>query len=72
MNAPGANSVSVAEHAMGLMLSLARPVPAADASMKAGKWEKSRFAGAEIRSKTLGLMGLGRGGRLRAARTHSR
>src|SRR5206468_3744203 len=42
MNAPGANSVSVAEHAMGLILSLARPVPAADASMKTGKWEKSK------------------------------
>src|SRR5947207_3219216 len=48
MNAPGANSVSVAEHAIGLMLSLARPVPAADASMKAGKWEKSKLSGAGL------------------------
>jgi D-3-phosphoglycerate dehydrogenase len=71
MNAPGANSVSVAEHAIGLMLSLARPVPAADASMKAGKWEKSKFAGAEIRSKTLGLVGLGRVGQEVANRAHS-
>ena len=71
MNAPGANSVSVAEHAMGLILSLARPVPAADASMKAGKWEKSKFAGAEIRSKTLGLVGLGKVGQEVANRAHA-
>jgi D-3-phosphoglycerate dehydrogenase / 2-oxoglutarate reductase len=71
MNAPGANSVSVAEHAMGLMLSLARPVPAADASMKTSKWEKSKFAGAEIRSKTLGLVGLGKVGQEVAGRAHA-
>jgi D-3-phosphoglycerate dehydrogenase / 2-oxoglutarate reductase len=71
MNAPGANSVSVAEHAMGLILSLARPVPGADASMKAAKWEKSKFAGAEIRSKTLGLVGLGKVGQEVASRAHS-
>jgi D-3-phosphoglycerate dehydrogenase / 2-oxoglutarate reductase len=71
MNAPGANSISVAEHAMGLMLSLARPVPAADASMKASKWEKSKFAGSEIRSKTLGLVGLGKVGQEVATRAHA-
>ncbi len=71
MNAPGANSVSVAEHAMGLILSLAGPVPAADASMKTGKWEKSKFAGAEIRSKTLGLVGLGKVGQEVASRAHA-
>jgi D-3-phosphoglycerate dehydrogenase len=71
MNAPGANSVSVAEQAMALMLSLARNVPAADASMKASKWEKSKFAGAEIRSKTLGLVGLGRIGQEVASRAHA-
>jgi D-3-phosphoglycerate dehydrogenase len=71
MNAPGANSVSVAEHAMGLILSLARPVPAANASMKTGKWEKSKFAGAEIRSKTLGLVGLGKVGQEVAHRAHA-
>src|SRR5262245_16898015 len=71
MNAPGANSVSVAEHAMGLMLSLARPIPAADASMKREKREKSRFAGAEIRSKTLGLVGLGRVGQEVASRARA-
>src|SRR5688500_17660153 len=71
MNAPGANSLSVAELAMGLVLSLARNIPAADASMKASKWEKSKFAGAEIRSKTLGLVGLGRIGQEVAARAHA-
>ena len=60
MNAPGANSVSVAELAMGLILALARHLPAADAAMKQGKWEKKKFLGEEIRDKTLGLAGLGR------------
>jgi D-3-phosphoglycerate dehydrogenase len=71
MNAPGANSLSVAELAMGLILSLARNIPGADASMKASRWEKSRFAGTEIRSKTLGLVGLGRIGQEVAARAHA-
>ena len=71
MNAPGANSLSVAELAMGLVLSLARNIPAADASMKTGKWEKSKFAGSEIRSKTLGLVGLGRIGQEVATRAHA-
>jgi D-3-phosphoglycerate dehydrogenase len=60
MNAPGANSISVAELALGLILSLARHIPAADVAMKQGKWEKKRFLGEEIRNKTLGLAGLGR------------
>lgn len=60
MNAPGANSISVAELAMGMMLALARKIPAADASMKAGKWEKKAFLGEELRGKVLGLVGLGR------------
>jgi D-3-phosphoglycerate dehydrogenase len=60
MNAPGANSVSVAELTMSLILALARHVPAADAAMKQGKWEKKKFLGEEVRDKTLGLVGLGR------------
>jgi D-3-phosphoglycerate dehydrogenase/(S)-sulfolactate dehydrogenase len=60
MNAPGANSISVAELAMGMILALARHLPAADAAMKQGKWEKKKFLGEEIRDKTLGLAGLGR------------
>jgi D-3-phosphoglycerate dehydrogenase / 2-oxoglutarate reductase len=60
MNAPGANSVSVAELAMALVLALARHIPAADAAMKQGRWEKKRFLGEEVRDKVLGLVGLGR------------
>jgi D-3-phosphoglycerate dehydrogenase len=71
MNAPGANSISVAELAMGFVLALARPVPAADAAMKAGKWEKKKFAGVEVRGKTLGIVGLGRIGQEVALRARS-
>lgn len=60
MNAPGANSISVAELAMGLIMALARHIPAADAAMKQGRWEKKKFLGEELRDKTLGLVGLGR------------
>ncbi len=60
MNAPGANSISVAELAVGLILAMARHLPAADAAMKQGKWEKKKFLGEEVREKTLGLAGLGR------------
>src|SRR5262249_42162806 len=60
VNAPGANSISVAEHACALMLALARSVPAADRAMKTGAWEKKRFLGSELRGKTLGVAGLGR------------
>src|SRR5271154_3511094 len=60
MNTPGGNSVSVAEHTLALMLALARSVPQANASIHAGKWEKSAFSGMELRGKTLGLVGLGR------------
>ena len=60
MNAPGANSISVAELAVGLLVSMARHIPAADAAMKQGLWEKKKFLGEELREKTLGLAGLGR------------
>jgi len=60
MNAPGANSVSVAELAMALVLALARHIPGADQAMKQGKWEKKKFLGEELRGKVLGLVGLGR------------
>src|SRR5438309_4061984 len=62
MNTPGGNAPSVAEHALALMLSMARSIPQLNASMHAGKWEKSGAAGAELRGKTLGLIGLGRVG----------
>lgn len=60
MNAPGANSISVAELAVGQILSLARHIPRADATMKKGTWDKKSFMGEEIRDKVLGLAGLGR------------
>lgn len=63
MNTPGGNSVAVAEHTFALMLALARHIPAADASMKAGRWEKKKFLGTELRGKTLGVIGLGSIGR---------
>src|SRR5260370_32405828 len=62
MNTAGGNAPSVAEHALALMLSMARSIPQLNASMHAGKWEKSGAAGAELRGKTLGLIGLGRVG----------
>ncbi len=60
--APAANTMSMAEHTLALMLSLARDIPAAHASLGQGKWERSRFLGVELRGKTLGLLGLGRTG----------
>jgi D-3-phosphoglycerate dehydrogenase len=60
MNTPGANAVAVAELTIGLMLALARKLPAANSSMHAGKWEKKSLQGAELRGKTLGILGLGR------------
>lgn len=71
VNAPGANSISVAEHAFALLLALARMVPAADHAMKEGKWEKKRFLGTELRGKTLGIAGLGRIGQEVAQRARS-
>ncbi len=62
MNTPGGNAVAVAEHTFGLMLSMARFLPRADAGMKAGKWEKKALQGTELRGKTLGIVGLGRVG----------
>jgi len=60
MNTPGANAVAVAELTIGLMLALARKLPAANATMHAGKWEKKNLQGMELRGKTLGILGLGR------------
>lgn len=62
MNTPGGNSVSVAEHTLGLMLALARHLVQADQSMKQGCWDKKRFIGRELRGKTLGVIGLGKVG----------
>jgi D-3-phosphoglycerate dehydrogenase / 2-oxoglutarate reductase len=71
MNAAGANSISVAEHALALMLSLARSVPMADATMKRGVWDKKKLTGVELRGKLLGIIGFGRIGREVAARARA-
>jgi len=68
MNTPFGNSVTTAEHALSLMLALARRIPAADASTRAGKWEKSKFIGVELAGKTLGVIGLGNIGAIVADR----
>jgi D-3-phosphoglycerate dehydrogenase len=60
MNTPGANAVAVAEHTLGLMLTMARQLTRADRTMHAGKWEKKSLQGTELRGKTLGVIGLGR------------
>jgi D-3-phosphoglycerate dehydrogenase len=60
VNAPMANSIAAVEHTVALMLSLARNVPQADASLRAGEWAKSKYTGVEIRNKVLGVIGLGR------------
>jgi D-3-phosphoglycerate dehydrogenase / 2-oxoglutarate reductase len=60
VNSPMAASIAVAEHTLGLMLAMARLIPQADASIKAGRWEKSAFMGTELYGKQLGIMGLGR------------
>src|ERR1700686_1681293 len=68
MNTPFGNSITTAEHAITLMLALARQIPQADASTQAGKWEKNRFMGVEITSKTLGIIGCGNIGSIVANR----
>ena len=68
MNTPFGNSITTAEHAITLLLSLARQIPQADASTQAGKWEKNRFMGVEITGKTLGIIGCGNIGAIVADR----
>ena len=68
MNTPFGNSITTAEHAIALMMALARQLPAADRSTQAGKWEKSRFMGVELTAKTLGVIGCGNVGSIVADR----
>ena len=68
MNTPFGNSITTAEHAISLMLALARQIPAADTSTQQGKWEKARFMGVEITGKVLGIIGCGNIGSIVAAR----
>jgi D-3-phosphoglycerate dehydrogenase len=60
MNAPGGNTISTAEHAFSLMLSVARNIPQANASMKEGRWDRKKFEGVELYDKTLAILGMGR------------
>src|ERR671925_959723 len=64
VNAPQSNIVSAAEHTIALMLAQARSIPMANASLKAGEWDRGRFQGVELQGKTLGVLGLGRVGAL--------
>jgi len=70
MNTPFGNSITTAEHAITMMLALAREIPQADASTQAGKWEKNRFMGVEITAKTLGVIGCGNIGSIVVDRAH--
>ncbi|HEY2959705.1 MAG TPA: phosphoglycerate dehydrogenase [Actinomycetota bacterium] len=71
VNAPQSNVISAAEHTVALILAQARNVPQADAALREGRWERSRFQGAELYGKTLGIVGLGRVGALVAQRLNA-
>ena len=62
VNSPTGNIIAAAEHSIAMLMALARRIPSADSSMKASKWEKSKFMGVEVRNKTLGVIGLGKVG----------
>jgi D-3-phosphoglycerate dehydrogenase len=68
VNAPTSNIVSAAEHAIALLLAVARRVPAADQSLRGGEWKRSSFSGVELNGKTVGVVGLGKIGQLVAQR----
>src|SRR4029079_10292630 len=70
MNAPHGNAVTTAEHAIALILALARKIPQANASTHSGRWEKERFVGMELAGKTLGIVGCGNVGSIVAYRAH--
>lgn len=71
MNAPDGNTITTAEHTLALMIALARRVPQANMSLKSGKWDRKRFIGVELQGKTLGIIGLGRIGRVVASRARA-
>jgi D-3-phosphoglycerate dehydrogenase len=68
MNTPGGNTVSTAEHTVAMMLALSRNIPQANASLKSGGWERTKFTGTQLEGKTLGIVGLGRVGQAVAKR----
>jgi len=71
MNTPGGNTISTAEHAFSLMMSISRNIPQADASVKAGKWDRKSFEGVELNGKTLAILGMGRIGTEFASRANA-
>jgi D-3-phosphoglycerate dehydrogenase len=71
MNAPDGNTITTAEHTIALLVSLARSIPQANSSLKAGRWERKKFIGVELQGKTLGIVGLGRIGRVVASRARA-
>ncbi|MFN2483553.1 MAG: phosphoglycerate dehydrogenase [Candidatus Limnocylindria bacterium] len=68
INSPTGNTIAAAEHTMALLLALARRIPAAEASLRAGEWQRGRYVGTELRGKTLGIVGLGKIGKALARR----
>src|SRR2546423_14149826 len=71
MNAPDGNTITTAEHTIALLVALARRVPQANSSLKSGKWERKNFIGTELQNKTLGVIGIGRIGRVVAGRARA-
>src|SRR6266446_4329759 len=71
MNAPDGNTITTAEHTIALLVALARSVAQANSSLKSGKWERKNFIGTELLGKTLGIIGLGRIGRVVASRARA-
>jgi D-3-phosphoglycerate dehydrogenase len=71
MNAPDGNTITTAEHTIAMLISLARSIPQASSSLKAGRWDRKKFIGVELQGKTLGIVGLGRIGRVVASRARA-
>src|SRR5918998_637917 len=71
MNAPDGNTITTAEHTIAMLISLARSIPQASSSLKAGRWDRKKFVGVELQGKTLGIVGLGRIGRVVASRARA-
>lgn len=71
MNAPDGNTITTAEHTIALLISLARSIPQASSSLKSGRWDRKKFIGVELQGKTLGVVGLGRIGRVVASRARA-
>jgi D-3-phosphoglycerate dehydrogenase len=71
MNAPDGNTITTAEHTLALLIAMARRLPQANSSLKAGRWERKEFVGTELQGKTLGIIGLGRIGRVVANRARA-